>query len=655
MCGISGFIDFRRRSSADELRTVAACMTRRLHHRGPDDAGSWVDAEAGLVLAHTRLAIVDLSPAGAQPMQSSCGRFVLSYNGEIYNAQELRSELEAAGREFRGHSDTEVLAEGCAVWGVERTVRRLIGMFAFAAWDRRERTLFLVRDRLGIKPVYWGRCDGRLVFGSELKVLQCIPGWRGELDIESLAAYLRFSYVPAPHSIFRNINKLKPGTILEVLPDGALRQKAYWSLAEIAARGEGESRRLNDDEAIEALDSILGDAVARRLVADVPLGAFLSGGVDSSAVVALMQKASDRPVKTFSIGFREAEHDESAYAAAVARRLGTEHTEFVVTPEDARGVIERLPRIFDEPFADSSQIPTYLVSELTRRHVTVALSGDGGDELFGGYNRYGTGYRVFSALHHLPRSLRGSLGRAMSAISPAQWDGALSWMPASLRPRHAGEKLHKLAAVLPEDTQGYYERLASPGGDFWRALPGAVEPTLGALALESRQAIPDARAWMQFMDAATYLPDDILTKVDRTSMAVALEARVPILDHRVVEFAWSLPSRFKFRNGQTKWLLRQVLNRYVPQSLFDRPKTGFGVPIGAWLRGPLRGWAEDLLDSSAGKGGLFDPAPIKKAWAEHQSGTRDWQHALWNVLMFEAWRREYSEPCLKQTLTVSTP
>lgn len=643
MCGIAGLLDFRRRNSADELRSVGERMALRLRHRGPDTSGIWIDAPTGVTLVHTRLSIVDLSPMGAQPMQSSCGRFVLSYNGEIYNAQELRTELVAAGRTFRGHSDTEVLVEGCAVWGVEDTVRRLIGMFAFAAWDRSEQCLYLVRDRMGIKPVYWGHSDGQLIFASELKAFPCVSGWRSELDLDSVSAFLRYSYVPAPRSIFRDVQKLQPGMILEVRGPDHIRAKAYWSLANVAERGVNSGQAFaNDEEAIEALDALLSDAVRRRLVADVPLGAFLSGGVDSSVVVALMQKVSSRPVKTFSIGFQEAAYDESAHAAAVARHLGTEHTGFVVTPAEAQAVIQKLPQIFDEPFADSSQIPTYLVSELTRRHVTVALSGDGGDELFGGYNRYGAGYQVTAALGHLPRSLRAGLGRLITAIPPAQWDRAFALMPRAVRPRQAGEKMHKFASVLPEDIDGYYERLVAPGEDAWRMVRGGHEPKLGNPDARNRHALSDDRDWMRFMDTATYLPDDILTKIDRASMAVALEARVPLLDHRLVEFSWCLPRRFKWRSGQSKWLLRQVLHKYVPRALIERPKSGFAVPIGVWLRGPLRDWAEDLLNPRTLGDGLFDTENIREKWIAHQTGARNWQHVLWNVLMFEAWRREYA-------------
>ena len=642
MCGVAGLIDLQRRTSDDDLRSIGEQMAAQLRHRGPDDAACWVDAPCGVALAHTRLSIVDLSPAGAQPMSSSCGRFFLSYNGEVYNADELRTELRSNGRSFRGHSDTEVMVEGFAVWGVQGTVERLIGMFAFAVWDRQEQSLFLVRDRIGIKPMYWGKIDGRVFFGSELKAFRHLPFWRGELDLDSVAAYLRYSFIPAPRSIFQNVRKLQPGRLLQVRPDGECRETAYWSLSDVAVRGRESRRDMSDLEARDLLDTLLADAVERRMVADVPLGAFLSGGIDSSTVVALMQKASARPVRTFSLGFAERSYDESSHAAAVAAHLRTDHTQLVVTPAEAQAAIMKMPAIFDEPFADSSQIPTYIVSELTRRHVTVALSGDGGDELFGGYNRYGAGYDIAARLRFLPQALRVKIADAMLRIRPDRWDAAFALVPQRLRPRQAGEKMHKLATVLPEDAAGYYERLISPGGDTWKILGGVSEPTLQALDSPNEKLIPDEREWMQFMDAAVYLPDDILTKVDRASMAVSLEARVPLLDHRVVELAWQLPRRFEIRDGQGKWLLRQVLYKYIPKSLVERPKMGFAVPLGEWLRGPLRDWAEELLNPAAIDGfELFDARQISVKWAEHQSGKRDWQHALWNILMFECWRREH--------------
>lgn len=639
MCGIAGFVDLKRSFRADELRAIASRMAESLHHRGPDDRGVWVDAEAGVGFGHTRLAIIDLSPAGAQPMTSSCGRFVLCYNGEVYNAPELRAELEAAGREFRGHSDTEVMVEGFAVWGVRQTVERLIGMFAFAAWDRATRTLTLVRDRLGIKPLYWGHVDGSLLFASELKALKAMPGWQGETDRDALAAFLRYGYVPTPLSIYRGIKKLAPGTLLECGEAGELKHAAYWQLSDVASRGQASLLDVPDAEALTKLETLLTDAVRRRMVADVPLGMFLSGGIDSSTVAALMQVNSARPIRTFSIGFREPAYDEATHARAVAAHLGTEHTELYVTPAEARAVIPKLQDIYDEPFADSSQIPTCLVSAMTRQHVTVALSGDGGDEVFAGYNRYGQGLALAKMIRALPSPVRRAMSGAMTAVSPDMWDSLSVLLPSRVRPRLVGDKIHKLAGVLPEDSIGFYRHLVTQWAEASSLVrdASATDETLYANAV--RERFPDDVSWMQYLDTLTYLPDDILAKVDRASMAVALEVRVPLLDHRVVELSWRLPQRFKLRGGTGKWLLRQIAYKYVPKELLERPKMGFGVPIDQWLRGPLKEWAGDLLASAATNGAtLLDRRPIAQKWAEHQSGARNWQYFLWNVLMYEAWR-----------------
>ena len=638
MCGIAGFLDPKRRSGYDELKALAAGMASALRHRGPDAQGVWVDESAGVALGHARLSIIDLSAAGAQPMPSASGRFVLSYNGEIYNAGELRADLERAGHTFRGHSDTEVLVEGFAEWGVCATVERTIGMFAFAAYDRKERVLTLARDRLGIKPAYWGRIDGRVVLASELKAFAALPKFAPEIDRQALASYLCTGTVPAPASIYKDIQKLEPGSLLEIRDDGETQCEKYWSLLDVATRGQAAPLDIDDEDACERLETLLTDAVTRRMVADVPLGVFLSGGIDSSTVTALMQANSPSPVKSFSIGFHEADYNEADQAKAVAAHLGTDHTELYVTAEEARAVIPKLPEIYDEPFADVSQIPTFLVSEMTRKHVTVALSGDGGDELFAGYNRYGQGLQAVRALRMLPGPLAGYVSRMIAAITPSGWDRVFGVVPAGMRPRQAGEKLHKLAAVLGEDAEGYYRTLISPWGNAWSLVKGAVRTEPPAFSEKVRSCFEDELSWMQYADSVTYLPDDILTKVDRASMAVSLEARVPLLDHRVVSFAWQLPQDLKIRDGQGKWLLRQVLYQYVPEELVERPKMGFAVPIDVWLRGPLKDWAADLLDPNAmARAGLLDPGPIQEKWVEHLSGRRNWQHFLWNVLMFEAW------------------
>lgn len=618
-------------------------MAETIRHRGPDGDGAWYDPAAGIALGHRRLAIIDLSDAGAQPMVSADGRYVVTYNGEIYNFEALAKELEQTGHRFRGRSDTEVLVEACAAWGVERTVGKLIGMFAFALWDRQERRLVLARDRLGIKPLYWGRFGGLFLFGSELKALRAHPGWTAEIDRDALAAYFRFAYVPEPLGIYAGIQKLPPGTLLTVADGGEPEIVRYWDPRAVARDGASDPSRLTDNEAADALDTLLRDAVGRRMVADVPLGAFLSGGIDSSAVAALMQAQSTRRVRTFTIGFNEPGYDEAKHAKAVAAHLGTDHTELYIDPGDALDLVSRLPDWFDEPFADSSQMPTYLVSEMTRRHVTVALSGDGGDEMFAGYNRYAWGERIWRRLGWMPRPMRTGLAGLMTAPPPAAWDRLFRMAPARLRPPEAGDKLYKfadaLAAAGPDDL---YRRMVTQWGDPGGLVDGAVEPR-GEIRDETvARDLPGFVRRAQYFDSVTYLPGDILTKVDRTSMAVGLEARVPLLDHRVAEFAWRLPQNQTIRDGRGKWLLRRVLDRYVPRALIDRPKSGFAVPLAAWLRGPLRDWASDLLDEDRlRRDGVLNPTPIRAAWEEHLSGRRNRQHQIWTVLMFQAWRERW--------------
>lgn len=642
VCGICGFVSGSSNPSAALQETVRR-MTRALAHRGPDGEGIWVDGSAGAAFGHRRLAVIDLSPGGHQPMISASGRYVITYNGEIYNYRELRAELAAAGTHFRSQSDTEVLVEACARWGVEAAARRLNGIFAFALWDARDRVLNLVRDQIGVKPLYWGKAGSDLVFGSELKALASHPAWRPEIDHNAVSAYFRHNYVPAPHTIYRGVFKLEPGHILTLRPHQEPLVVSYWDARSVMREGATQRLTLSDAEATDQLEALLRDAVGRQMISDVPLGAFLSGGIDSSTVVALMQAQSTRPVKTFTIGFHEAAYDEARHAKAVARHLATDHTEVYASPDDAKALIPRLADWFDEPFADSSQIPTYLVSEMTRRHVTVALSGDGGDEVFAGYDRYRTAEVLWRSLRVLPTPLRRAMAGSLSALSPAHWDRMLSLVPGRWRPRQIGDKVHKFAAIIAlGDQDAVYRRLISQWKDPDGLVIGGREPRGILWDATLAGEIPDVIARMQYLDTVTYLPDDILTKVDRTSMAVALEARVPLLDPRIVTFGGRLPRHLRMRSGKAKWLLRQVLYRYVPAPLIDRPKMGFGVPIDRWLRGPLRDWAEDLLgEQRLEADGILDPRPVRRLWREHMCGHRNWQHPLWCVLMFQEWKRRW--------------
>lgn len=637
MCGIAGVMG----QSTAELPTRVRSMVEAIRYRGPDDSGVWCDERVGVGLGHARLSVLDVSPEGHQPMVSSSGRYVLSFNGEVYNFAELRSELRGAGANFCGHSDTEVMLAAFEEWGIEKAVPRFIGMFAFALWDRDERQLILARDRIGEKPLYYGWCGEAFLFGSELKALCAHPSWCGDINRGVLASYMRYGYVPLPHSIYLGICKLLPGTWLKIsfdAPPGRMPMPTtYWSAREVAM--QEPLTDLSDAAATDALDSLLRQAVGRQMISDVPLGAFLSGGIDSSTVVALMQCQSSRPVRTFSIGFSESDYDEARYAKLVAAQLGTDHTELYLSAEEALNVIPRLPEIYDEPFGDSSQIPTHLVAALARKYVTVALSGDGGDELFGGYNRYFWGRSIWNRIGTVPQGVRHRIGRMMTALSPASWDRIGRRLPRRLRQPTMGDRIHKLASVIDVDgPDELYRRLVSQHREPGSLIVGADEALIWADAEAAAYGRSDFTERMMFRDLVGYLTDDILTKVDRAAMAVSLETRVPLLDHHLVEFGWRLPLAMKIRDGQGKWLLRQVLYRYVPRELIDRPKQGFGIPLDTWLRGPLREWAEELLDERRLRlEGYLHPAPIREKWAEHISGRRNWQYWLWNVLMFQAW------------------
>lgn len=640
MCGIAGF--FAPRALSGDAAGVARSMGDRLAHRGPDMRDEWLDAEGGIALAFRRLAIVDLTPAGHQPMKSADGRWVIVFNGEIYNHLALRRQLEAEGHApaWRGHSDTETLLAAIVAWGVEAAICSTVGMFAFALWDRHARALTLARDRLGEKPLYYGVQDGILLFGSELKALQAHPAYRAGIDRGALAVLLRVGYVPAPWAIHTGIRKLPPGTLLRLArpADADAAPVAYWSVRDAALAGAHEPLALDDREAVDMLDSLLRQSIEGQRVADVPLGAFLSGGIDSSTTVAIMQALSPRPVRTFTIGLPDAALDESAEARAIARHLGTDHTELTVTAEEALRVIPGMATVYCEPFADASQIPTYLVSQLARRDVTVALSGDAGDELFGGYDRYRWAQRVAA----VPLALRRASSAVLRSLPAEAWSALLApvspLLPAELRVGDRADRLRKLAGVLGARTNDeVYRQMVS----FW---PEGASPALGAREAATAFAEPpdplrDFEARMMLLDMRTYLPDDILVKVDRAAMASSLETRVPLLDHRIVEFALRLPLHQKMRAGQGKWIMRQLLDRYVPRALVERPKKGFGIPIHEWLRGPLRPWAEDLLsEERLRRAGLIDPVPVRALWRQHLEGRSDWGYRLWPVLMFEAWR-----------------
>jgi len=653
MCGLAGLLHV----GALDLGALVSHMTASIRYRGPDACGIWCDPTIGLALGHARLSILDLSVEGHQPMCSVSGRFVLSYNGEVYNFSDLRSELEAMGTKFRGHSDTEVMLAAFEAWGIEKSVERFVGMFAFVLWDREARVLHLGRDRLGIKPLYYGWVDQAFVFGSELKVFEQVPGFRRSVNRDSLTAFMRYAYVPEPWSIYQDVYKLPPGCLFSTTPEQALARQGfspepenkqatlrpvrYWSVRDIVESGVRSPFTGTEEEAVEQLDQLLRATISMHMVADVPLGAFLSGGIDSSLVVALMQAQSHKPVRTFTIGFRESGYDEAVHAKNVAAHLRTDHTELYMTPEQAMVVIPRLPAMYDEPFGDSSQIPTYLMSALARRHVTVALSGDGGDELFAGYNRYFWSRRLWKRLSAIPVPIRTAAAAALQSCSPETWGrlyaGFSGLLPSVQNP---GDKVHKLAKLVTmKDPDSMYLGMVSLWDEPTRVVVTATEPRTVLSDRAQWACLSDFTMRMMYLDLVTYLPDDILTKVDRASMAVSLEARVPLIDHRVVEFAWRIPLSMKIRQeGEGKWLLRQVLYRYVPKQLIERPKMGFGVPIDSWLRGPLREWAESLLDEGRlRREGYFHPAPILEKWAEHLSGQRNWQYLIWNVLMFQAW------------------
>ena len=664
MCGITGILT--RHFDDTSIRSVQR-MTNTLRHRGPDDSGIWLDRERGVGLGHRRLAVLDLSSVGHQPMHSVSGRYVIVFNGEVYNHLSLRKQLAADGaqqRAWQGHSDTETLLACFETWGITKSLQDFVGMFAFAVWDRQERLLTLARDRMGEKPLYYGWCNGgsgSFIFGSELKALRQYPRFTNPIARDVLPLYLRYSYIPAPYSIYQGIYKLEPGCMLTVgslgsyvepsfvphapCKDTGWTLQRYWSLHDQIKKRES-GMILDEREALSSLETTLTASVRIQSVADVPLGAFLSGGIDSSLIAALMQGQTTKPIKTFTIGFEEEGYSEAVYAKAVAEHLHTDHTEIYLNASQAMEVIPQLPTLYDEPFADSSQIPTFLVAQMARQYVTVALSGDGGDELFGGYNRYLWAPKIWRKIAWLPFVIRQQLSRLLLLASTnnllTHWQGIVRRLPIAL----AGEKLQKLGQRLQDvrDIDDFYLSLVSEWRTPEEAVMTAHEPKHFLMSRDKWPQLKQAEERMMYCDAMAYLPDDILCKIDRAAMGVSLETRVPFMDHRVVELAWRLPLHMKIRDGQGKWPLRQLLYKYVPRELIERPKQGFAIPLGKWLRGPLRDWAEHLLDPvRLSEQGYFRSEPIRQKWQEHMSGKYNQEHSLWSILMFQAWLETQQE------------
>lgn len=640
MCGIAGFWDLKARYSGEEHQDITRKMISPIVHRGPDSHGIWSNAPQGISLGHRRLSIIDLTEAGHQPMVSTTGWSILCYNGEVYNADDIRHQLEAEGVSFKSHSDTEVVLEACEKWGVEKAVTQLIGMFAFAFFDQRYQKLYLVRDRLGVKPLFWAKVDNVILFGSELKTLKQHPSFNPALNTNIIPSYFRFNYVPAPYTIYKHAQKQRPATILSFTAKGEVEETVYWNFSqEVNKSISFRNTETPSSEILQQFDALLKDSIKLRMVSDVPFGAFLSGGIDSSLVVAVMQSLSSKPIKTFSIGFEDARMNEATYAKAVAKHLGTDHYDTILTANQAAEIIQKIPSMYDEPFADSSAIPTYLVSNLASQHVKVVVSGDGGDELFSGYTRYQFANRYWSYIQKLPYPFRDLLSRSILSL-PTSWATNFCHKHPQLYPfiKYIQRKDLLKNILKSKNLSEMYLCAVSQTQSLDKILKDPFEMSFAPWD----QEIPlQGIDLMQYMDTLTYLPDDILVKVDRASMANSIEAREPLLDHRLVSFAWQLPQQFKIRNNQTKWILKHALKEYVPQSLIDRPKMGFGIPLDEWLRGPLKEWAESLLSKEGlGDAGIYNVEGVQNMWAQHQSRSMNHQSALWGILMFNAWHRD---------------
>lgn len=636
MCGIAGIFDKSNTLSSGELGSIVKSMRDAIAHRGPDADDCWIDISHHMGFAHTRLSIIDLSEAGAQPMLASDQKTLITYNGEVYNSDELRRELVLDGITLRGYSDTEVILEACVKWGVENTVQRLVGMFAFAIYNSQTGVLNLVRDRVGIKPLYWADIKSAFLFGSELSAIECYPDFSIKVNSTALASYFRKGCIEGKQSIANDCFRLEPGTMLTRTTNGDIRIKRYWHGNSFDTKGCA-TKTENTSDYIDELEQLLTEAISIRTIADVPLGAFLSGGIDSSTVVALMQKVSSTPVNTFSIGFSESDYDESSHAALIADHVGTNHTQLVVTAQDALDAIRVMHKVYDEPFADASQIPTYLLSKLTREYVTVALSGDGGDELFAGYSRYYHALKMRESLSKIPTPISFMVGKSIKSIPRPVFQVLAKFAPEKYRTSISGDKIPTLAELMiKQDDRKLYNAVSCHFNNPEELVPGVPKTTT---SIDEGEIINFLRH-MQRDDLNGYLPDDILTKLDRASMFVGLEARVPILDHRIIEFAAKLPNDVNYRNGEGKWILKEVLYRHVPKELVDRPKMGFGAPIGVWLRNELHDWADDLLhDKAIRQIDLLDYNSFDRKWDQHRKKIANWEYHLWDVLMLHGWLR----------------